>query len=629
MAYTIKEGDYRQYGASAAGGGVVFTFEAEKEEDCSILLYGKDGGIRQELKVPESCCRGAIRSVFVAGLKAESLRYNYKISGTVVTDPYANRIIGRERWRDAGRVKNEFRVCGGYSDDTFSWGTDVHPEIPRHEMFLYKLNIRGFSMDAGIPAKERGTFAAVRDKIPYLKELGVTTVEFMPVYEFEEIELPKQQKLPEYIRWKEKQTDQIRPAEKIKETPSKVNYWGYEPGNYFAVKASYAADPLHASREFRMLIHRLHENGMECVMEMYFPEKVNHNLILEALRYWVREYHVDGIHLLGEHLPITAIVQDGMLSRTKIFYVDFEEKACAASRKYPNLYIYKEEYQYPVRQILNHINGNMRDFADQQRKQGAFLGYINYIASNNGFTLADLFMYNDKHNEENGEQNLDGSSWNFSNNYGVEGPTRKRYINALRKLNWRNAVLMLMLAQGVPLLWSGDEMGNSQNGNNNAYCQDNPTGWVNWKNEKSHRRQIEFLQQVIAFRKEHTVLSNPMPFQFSDYKSLGYPDLSYHGTSAWMLEPTPDHLCLGMLYCGAYAQNEKEPDVYVAYNFLAAATELALPKPRKGKEWVVCIDSGEEDAAFLDAPKPVSGGKIILRPQTICVLESREMKKHG
>ena len=273
----------------------------------------------------------------------------------------------------------------------------------------------------------------------------------------------------------------------------------------------------------------------------------------------VYDDNVDGIHLLGEHLPITAIVQDGMLSRTKIFYVDFEEKACAASRKYPNLYIYKEEYQYPIRQVLNHINGNMRDFADQQRKQGAFLGYINYIASNNGFTLADLFMYNDKHNEENGEQSLDGSSWNFSNNYGVEGPTRKRYINALRKLNWRNAVLMLMLAQGVPLLWSGDEMGNSQNGNNNAYCQDNPTGWVNWKNEKSHRRQIEFLQQVIAFRKEHTVLSNPMPFQFSDYKSIGYPDLSYHGTSAWMLEPTPDHLCLGMLYCGAYAKNKKEP----------------------------------------------------------------------
>ena len=238
MAYTIKEGDYRQYGASAAGGGVVFTFEAEKEEDCSILLYGKDGGIRQELKVPESCCRGAIRSVFVAGLKAESLRYNYKISGTVVTDPYANRIIGRERWRDAGRVKNEFRVCGGYSDDTFSWGTDVHPEIPRHEMFLYKLNIRGFSMDAGIPAKERGTFAAVRDKIPYLKELGVTTVEFMPVYEFEELILKEKAVLPEYISWQVRKEDQIKPEACA--MPERVNLWGYAPANYFAVKASYA-----------------------------------------------------------------------------------------------------------------------------------------------------------------------------------------------------------------------------------------------------------------------------------------------------------------------------------------------------------------------------------------------------
>ena len=627
MDYTIREGNYEKLGVQKKDDAVIFTFEGEKEENCSILFYGKKAEPVCKILVPEEYCRGSVRSVAVTGKLWKNLRYNYEINGKIITDTYATRIIGREKWNDKTRSEKDYFICGGAYPQAFDWENDRQPEINRQQMVMYKLHVRGFSMeDTSCPRKERGTFRAITDKIPYLKKLGITTIELMPAYEFEEQVIPKKTVLPDYLKWESHGEDLIKP-ESVQPV-EKINYWGYVPGNYFAPKASYSSSA-DAASEFRELVHTLHENGMECVMEMYFPEKVNHNLILEALRYWVREYHVDGIHLLGEHLPITAIVQDGMLSRTKIFYVNFEEKACAASRKYPNLYIYKEEYQYPVRQVLNHINGNMRDFADQQRKQGAFLGYINYIASNNGFTLADLFMYNDKHNEENGEQNLDGSSWNFSNNYGVEGPTRKRYINALRKLNWRNAVLMLMLAQGVPLLWSGDEMGNSQNGNNNAYCQDNPTGWVNWKNEKSHRRQIEFLQQVIAFRKEHTVLSNPMPFQFSDYKSLGYPDLSYHGTSAWMLEPTPDHLCLGMLYCGAYAQNEKEPDVYVAYNFLAAATELALPKPRKGKEWVVCIDSGEEDAAFLDAPKPVSGGKIILRPQTICVLESREMKKHG
>lgn len=493
MAYTIKEGDYRQYGASAAGGGVVFTFEAEKEEDCSILLYGKDGGIRQELKVPESCCRGAIRSVFVAGLKAESLRYNYKISGTVVTDPYAKRIIGRERWRDAGRVKNEFRVCGGYSDDTFSWGTDVHPEIPRHEMFLYKLNIRGFSMDAGIPAKERGTFAAVRDKIPYLKELGVTTVEFMPVYEFEELILKEKAVLPEYISWQVRKEDQIKPEACA--MPERVNLWGYAPANYFAVKASYAKGQ-DASVEWKKLIRALHENHMECVMEMYFPENVNQNLILDALRYWVREYHVDGFHLLGENLPVTQIAQDAWLRRTKIFCAVFENAVLWHPCRYPHLYVYNDEYLYPVRALLNHKNGGMDAFACQQRKQHQYHGFVNYISDNNGFSLRDLFCYEQKHNEENGEENRDGSDWNLSANYGVEGRSRKQRIVRIRERQMCNAVAVLFLAQGVPLLYEGDETGDSQNGNNNVYCQDNPTGWVNWKKDERYAWFREFVARI-------------------------------------------------------------------------------------------------------------------------------------
>jgi glycogen operon protein len=289
---------------------------------------------------------------------------------------------------------------------------------------------------------------------------------------------------------------------------------------------------------------------------------------------------------------------------------------------------------YPARRVLNHLNGNMRDFADQQRKQGAYLGYINYIASNNGFTLADLFMYNDKHNEANGENNSDGNAWNFSNNYGVEGPTKKRYINTIRKLKWRNSILMLFLAQGVPLLWEGDEMGNSQNGNNNAYCQDNPLGWLNWKNEKSHRKEINFLRQVIAFRKEHPIISNEMPFQFSDYKSVGCPDLSFHGESAWIMEPIAGRMSLGMMYCGAYAANpeaaEEAEDVYVAYNFSSAMTSLALPEASGKRRWYMVIDSSNDQTPFLEEPVLCTNGSIVIKSQTIQVFVSKKekVKKH-
>ncbi|MFQ8879491.1 MAG: glycogen operon protein GlgX [Roseburia hominis] len=622
MAYTIKEGDYRQYGASAAGGGVVFTFEAEKEEDCSILLYGKDGGIRQELKVPESCCRGAIRSVFVAGLKAESLRYNYKISGTVVTDPYANRIIGRERWRDAGRVKNEFRVCGGYSDDTFSWGTDVHPEIPRHEMFLYKLNIRGFSMDAGIPAKERGTFAAVRDKIPYLKELGVTTVEFMPVYEFEELILKEKAVLPEYISWQVRKEDQIKPEACA--MPERVNLWGYAPANYFAVKASYAKGQ-DAAVEWKKLIRALHENHMECVMEMYFPENVNQNLILDALRYWVREYHVDGFHLLGENLPVTQIAQDAWLRRTKIFCAGFENAVLWHPCRYPHLYVYNDEYLYPVRALLNHKNGGMDAFACQQRKQHQYHGFVNYISDNNGFSLRDLFCYEQKHNEDNGEENRDGSDWNLSANYGVEGRSRKQRIVRIRERQMCNAVAVLFLAQGVPLLYEGDETGDSQEGNNNAYCQDNPTGWVNWKKDEA----LRVVPGVCG--------ADGSVSQGASRARRGYAKTAFrckrNGVSRFVLsrrecvdfrsfrrETVFGH---ALLRKRGWRWNRGEKFLYVGCNFHMGPTRLALPKLPGKKKWYLLMDTARERAPFLKEEERVDAPRIELCGQSVVILTGK------
>lgn len=619
MKNCVREGNYEKLGVRQLEGSVIFTFCREKEDQCAVVLIHRGSGEKIRIEVPEDFCIGSLCSIEVCGIEVMNYVYYFEINGEKVMDPYARRIMGREVWNDSNRKKDGYEVYAGFADEAFDWKRDRAPELMGSGMFIYKLHVRGFTMETGV--RHPGTFRALMNKLGYLRRLGVTTVELMPVYEFEEMPIAEPAHIPEYVTWKPKNQDIIRPAAAVPEK-RQLNYWGYGPGNYFAVKASYSADPEHASAEYKALVRRLHELGMECVMEMYFPEDSNHNMILDALRYWVREYHVDGFHLLGGSIPLTAIVQDNLLSRTKIFCEQFSPEMKDV-RRCKNLFLYKDEYMYPARKILNHLNGNMKDFVDQQRKQGKNLGYVNYLACNNGFTLADLFMYSDKHNEANGEDNRDGIDWNFSNNYGCEGPTRLRYINSLRRRKWRNGVMMLFLAQGVPLLWSGDEFGNSQQGNNNAYCQDNPVGWVNWKNEASHRKELQFIKKLAEFRRLHPVLAGEEPFRFSDYRLLGAPDLSFHGENAWIAEPDAGRLCIGMLYSGAYSPDaSKSEDVYVAYNFLAAESRLALPKAEPDKDWYLVMDS-DSGTPYYEEQILQEGNVIRLSPQSVRVYVCR------
>ncbi len=556
MTYTIHEGDYEKMGVTCNRDRATFTFYGEKEDDCALVLIHKTTGERTQIAIPAAYCLGSLRSVTISGLQMKHYYYGYLINGKEVLDDYAPMIAGREVWNDASRAERDYRVYGASVEDHFEWEEDHSPEISASDMILYKLHVRGFSMDRRV--RDKGTFKAVEAQIPYLKGLGVTTVEFMPVYEFEEMPLPEEvPPLPDYVKWDEEADDLITKPQVAPPIPKQLNYWGYCEGNYFAVKASYASRPANASMEFKHLVHSFHENDMECVMEMFFPDGTNHNLVMDALRYWVREYHVDGFHLLGNQLPLMAIVQDVILSRTKIFYME-DPSEQFPRRRYERLYVYREDYQYPTRRILNHFSGNLGQLVEQQRRQGHGFGYVNYISSNNGFTLADVFMYNDKHTEANGENNLDGDTWNFSSNYGVEGPTRRKKIVAIRTQQWKNAMAMIMLAQGVPLIWQGDECGNSQSGNNNAYCQDNPVGWVNWKTGAAAVKQLDFLRQLIAFRKDHPIIAPKEPFAFADPKGSGFPDLSYHGRHAWISDADYGSLCVGMLYNGSYEDEARE-----------------------------------------------------------------------
>lgn len=221
----IREGDYAKPGVTIQGEWTTFTFDAEKEDSCFVVLKDIQTEKEEKIAVPAEYCMGSVRSIAVADLHLEHLIYDFKINGKKVMDPCAHAIMGRQVWNDSSRSRQQYEVHGAFDVQEFDWGEDVCPEIPREQMIMYKLHVRGFTMDSGTRSVP-GTFRALMNRIPYLKKLGVTTVELMPVYEFEEIELPKQQKLPEYIRWKEKQTDQIRPAEKNKRSSEQSELLG-------------------------------------------------------------------------------------------------------------------------------------------------------------------------------------------------------------------------------------------------------------------------------------------------------------------------------------------------------------------------------------------------------------------
>lgn len=629
MEYSVSQGNYLRMGASVQKNSVIYTFEGKYNQECRVLLYEKETEEVVKIPVPEEYGIGSLRSIEITGIDPKEYDYNYEIDGKVVLDPYARRIVGREKWADTARSAHAFKLRSGFTESQFNWKGDKTPQIAKEDMILYKLHIRNFTMDGASDGVKKGTFEAVEHKIRYLKSLGITSVELMPVYEFEEFIIKEAEEVPGYVTWKKEYQDGLETAnnngqEEAHKTVmevEKINCWGYTEGNYFAPKASYAEEQ-NAEDSLKQLIKAFHEEEMECIMEMYFPETVNPNRMLDVLRFWVMEYHVDGFHLLGKNLPIAAMTQDLILSRTKLFYEQFDEQWAEQDKACPHCYVYRDEFLYPVRKLLNHHGGSLLEFVDQMRKQSQSIGFVNYIASNNGFTLADLFSYSEKHNEDNGENNADGIDWNYSANYGAEGISRKKYILKIRERMMRNAVTVLMMAQGIPMLAEGDEIANSKDGNNNTYCQDNKTGWVNWKLKKSQEAYLAYVKQMIAFRKEHPIIHPAQPMQMHDYKGVGYPDWSVHTDTAWMSSLSGSAQAVGMLYCGEYAVKEDgtaDDMIYVAYNFHTGKQFLALPKLPKGRKWYKVIDTGCE-SGFLEDEVCMEASQIETAGMTIQIL---------
>jgi len=589
-------------GAVKIGGGYNFSVKGTYEK-CALLLYKKNSReIALCVELDESFKTGDVFSVLLSGIDLKDYQYNYKIENKYVVDPYAKTVTDCQEF---GTVTENALYVSCVELDEFDWEEDRTLMIPYDECIIYKLHARGFTKSKTSGVKNKGTFEGIIEKIPYLKELGITTIEMMPAYEFQEVG-----------RFKEdKKIDMYTPSD-----VNVLNYWGYTSGLHFAPKSAYCVNDMNGSGnrdysfDFKRLVKELHKNGIELVMEMYF-DKENANLIDDCIRFWAIEYHIDGVHLYCNQNNLHVVAEDSILSKTKIFTDVWDGDSNVNT--YKNMGSYNDGFSTVAKRFLKGDEDQLTTFVSALKMNPVQSANINYITNHNGFTLLDLVSFDRKHNETNGEGNRDGENYNHSWNCGVEGKSRSKKIIELRQRQIKNAFMLLLLAQGTPLIMSGDEVENSQGGNNNPYCIDDEMTWLNWSNAENAKEIKEFVKKLITFRKEHGILHMPKQLYMADVLSCGYPDISFHGKNAWYSALENYNRHIGVMYCSKYAKNSNEDElIYVAYNMHWESHDLALPKIANGCHWSVVLDSTKEQKALN-----IMDDKIVkIDPRSVVVL---------
>ena len=573
-------------------------------KECGIVLFKK--GVKNLVLFSEEYRTGNLYSIRLkdaAGLYDSYMLYE---DGELICDPRATRIYGLEKF---GSFIDETELRCGFLHQDESFKAYNPLNIKYEDSFVYLLHVRGYTKNSnsGIETSLRGTFKGLTKKIDYIKSLGVTTVELMPIYEMQSFDrIPTNGRPLDAFSDNKKQTEILYSENgKLRNEKSdygKLNFWGYKKGWYFAPRSAYSYDKENVEAEVKNMIDEFHKNGIEVVLQFYFPYDVSDYLIIDCLRFWACEYHIDGFHLKGDDLPIKTISSDPALSDIKIWYEWFDYGKIgdlAKSRFLPRrLAEYRDSFMFTARRFLKGDDCTMAEFISNEIANSNEHGIINYIANYDSFRLADLVAYEHKRNEDNGENNKDGTDNNLSWNCGIEGNTKKLNILRLRKRQMKNILTMLLLAQGTPMLFGGDEFGNSQGGNNNPYCQDNAIGWVDWNGLNKNADLVEYVKAIVGLRFKHNALHSEKPFKLMDYKACGYPDLSYHGQEAWRPDLSNYSHSIGLLYSGLYGDDEKDNSfIYVIYNMHWTPIKFALPELPEGLKWHILSTTGEAKTA--------------------------------
>jgi isoamylase len=628
--HDVQPGAPLPFGATAIPNGVNFSLYSNAATACTLVLYRKgEAEPYAELPIPDHYRIGDVFAVRVIGVDYHEIGYGYRLAGPfdpkrgyrfdpaqILVDPYAGVVGGRTNWGEIAEDGKPYTFRGHIPDhEAFQWDDDHPLGHAIEDLVIYEMHVRGLTRHESSGVNSPGTYDGVREKIPYLKALGVNCVELLPVYEFDEFSESAM----------DPDTGELL-----------LNYWGYNPVSFFAPKAGFAAskEPGAEVNELKALIKDLHDNGIEVILDVVYnhtgegnekgptisykgidnqiyyiltPEgsyvnasgtgntfNCNHprvrNLIIDSLRYWVAEYHIDGFRFdlasiltremdgtpIDDPPIVREIVACPVLSRTKLIAEPWDADGLYHLGRFPSHDRWSEwngEYRDTLRRFLKGDAGQTPNMA--RVLQGSPHLYpgrgpvasINFITAHDGFTLMDLVSYNEKHNEANHDEDS-GSNDNLSWNCGHEGPTDDPAVNALRRRQIMNAVAMLMVSRGVPMILMGDEIGRTQNGNNNTFRQDNELSWMDWRQYEWNADLFQFFQTCIAFRHAHPVLRGWAFPRGEDDEQKGFPDLSWHGVSAGQPDWSDGSRTLAFLLNGDYAKSMTASDdhIYVAMN---------------------------------------------------------------
>ncbi len=647
--FGVRRGHPLPYGSSARREGVNFSVFSKHATEMTLVLF-VPGEADPVLELPLDARynkTGDVWHVLVSGLDP-GIEYGFRADSEVppgstllrfdprriLIDPYSKSVAGLEKWGEVAGAKGRLeRLRSRVIDEEFDWGHEHPLAVPLADSIIYELHVRGFTRHASSGVAHPGSFRGVVEKIPYLRELGVTAVELMPVTEFEECDNPRTNMLT---------------GEPLR------NFWGYQPVSFFAPKASYAADaaPGESVREFKSMVKALHEAGIEVILDIVFNHtgegdergatfcwrgfdnptyyllepktgkylnysgcgntlNCNHPVvrhqILAALRYWVTEMHVDGFRFDlasilgrgrdGEVLPnpplIEAIAADPVMADVKLIAEAWDAAGLYQVGSFPSWGRWAEwngRFRDEIRRFVKSDPGLTRLVATRlagspdlyRGSDRAPWHSINFVTSHDGFTLADLVSYQDKHNWENGEGNIDGHPENLSWNCGEEGPSQRPEVLALRRRQQRNFLALLFLSQGVPMLLAGDEIGRTQRGNNNAYCLDNEVSWLDWSLVERNADLFRFTQRLVRFRKAHPSLRRRTFFEDETR-----PPVAWHGARLGRPDWTGEARALAMQILEAAGDEA----IYLAVNAHWEAKAFELPRLLPGKSWRRFLDT--------------------------------------